>query len=136
MNKKLRVLLSLLVVFSMLLAACGGGEDPTPTAEPAAPAEAPTNTPEPAPPTDTPEPVKEEPTKAPEAEPAAAAGEAVTIANAGDAAMILLPKFLGIAVFDEANQGAQEAHKELGNAAELTFTGPTAEKRWKDRLKL
>jgi rhamnose transport system substrate-binding protein len=41
--------------------------------------------------------------------------------------MILLPKFLGIAVFDQANEGAQEAHAELGNAGELTFTGPTAE---------
>jgi rhamnose transport system substrate-binding protein len=41
--------------------------------------------------------------------------------------MILLPKFIGIAVFDQANQGAQEAHAELENSGELTFTGPTAE---------
>jgi rhamnose transport system substrate-binding protein len=41
--------------------------------------------------------------------------------------MILLPKFIGIAVFDQANQGAQEAHAELENPGELTFTGPTAE---------
>lgn len=73
MNKKLRVILSLLVIFSMLLAACGGGEEPTATPEPAAPAaEAATNTPEPAAPTNTPEPAAAEPTKVPEAEPAAA----------------------------------------------------------------
>jgi rhamnose transport system substrate-binding protein len=41
--------------------------------------------------------------------------------------MILLPKFLGIAVFDQANQGAQEAHAELGNPGTLEFLGPTAE---------
>jgi rhamnose transport system substrate-binding protein len=41
--------------------------------------------------------------------------------------MILLPKFIGIAVFDQANQGAQEAHAELENPGELTFTGPTAD---------
>jgi rhamnose transport system substrate-binding protein len=41
--------------------------------------------------------------------------------------MILLPKFIGIAVFDQANQGAQEAHAELENPGELTFTGPTPE---------
>ena len=41
--------------------------------------------------------------------------------------MVLLPKFLGIAVFDQANEGAQEAAKELGNPDALTFTGPTAE---------
>ena len=39
---------------------------------------------------------------------------------------ILLPKFTGIAVFDQANQGAQEAAAELGaNPAE--FLGPTAD---------
>src|SRR5579871_1412855 len=39
--------------------------------------------------------------------------------------MVLLPKFLGILPFDQANQGAQEAHKELGNTGKLEFLGPT-----------
>jgi rhamnose transport system substrate-binding protein len=41
--------------------------------------------------------------------------------------MTLLPKFLGILVFDQANEGAQEAHAELGNPEELQFLGPTPE---------
>lgn len=41
--------------------------------------------------------------------------------------MMLLPKFLGISVFDQANQGAQEAHAELQNPGKLDFVGPTAE---------
>jgi len=41
--------------------------------------------------------------------------------------MMLLPKFLGIAVFDQANQGAQEAHAELHNPGKLDFVGPTAD---------
>jgi len=41
--------------------------------------------------------------------------------------MVLLPKFLGIIVFDQANQGAQEAHKELGNTGKLEFLGSTPE---------
>jgi len=41
--------------------------------------------------------------------------------------MMLLPKFLGIAVFDQANRGAQEAAAELGNPTPLDFVGPTAE---------
>lgn len=41
--------------------------------------------------------------------------------------MVLLPKFLGILVFDQANEGAQEAHKELANTGKLEFTGPTPE---------
>lgn len=41
--------------------------------------------------------------------------------------MVLLPKFLGILVFDQANEGAQEAHKELANPGKLEFTGPTPE---------
>jgi rhamnose transport system substrate-binding protein len=41
--------------------------------------------------------------------------------------MILLPKFLGIAVFDQANTGAEEAAKELQNPTPLQFVGPTAE---------
>jgi rhamnose transport system substrate-binding protein len=39
----------------------------------------------------------------------------------------LLPKFMGNLVFDEANQGAEEAAKELQNPAKLTYTGPTAD---------
>lgn len=39
--------------------------------------------------------------------------------------MILLPKFLGIAVFDQAYQGALEAHTELQNPGTLEFLGPT-----------
>ena len=41
--------------------------------------------------------------------------------------MILLPKFLGIAVFDQAHDGAEEAAKELNNSEKLQFLGPTAE---------
>jgi rhamnose transport system substrate-binding protein len=41
--------------------------------------------------------------------------------------MVLLPKFLGILPFDQANQGAEEAHAELGNTGELLYTGPTPE---------
>ncbi|QEE34895.1 substrate-binding domain-containing protein [Octadecabacter sp. SW4] len=41
--------------------------------------------------------------------------------------MVLLPKFLGILVFDQANEGAQEAHAELANPGELLFVGPTPE---------
>jgi rhamnose transport system substrate-binding protein len=41
--------------------------------------------------------------------------------------MVLLPKFLGIAVFDQAHTGAVEAQKELGNPKEVQFLGPTPE---------
>ncbi len=41
--------------------------------------------------------------------------------------MVLLPKFLGILVFDQAHQGAMEAAAELGNTGELQFLGPTPE---------
>jgi len=44
-----------------------------------------------------------------------------------EANLVLLPKFLGIQVFDQANQGAQEADKELGNTGKLEFLGPTPE---------
>ena len=44
-----------------------------------------------------------------------------------DVKMMLLPKFLGILPFDQANQGAQEAAKELGNPTPFDFVGPTAE---------
>jgi len=41
--------------------------------------------------------------------------------------MVLLPKFLGIAVFDQAHDGAEEAAAELQNPEPLVFDGPTAE---------
>src|SRR5574341_186680 len=41
--------------------------------------------------------------------------------------MVLLPKFLGILVFDQAYEGALEAHEELENPGELVFTGPAPE---------
>jgi rhamnose transport system substrate-binding protein len=44
-----------------------------------------------------------------------------------DVNLILLPKFLGILPFDQAHQGAEEAHAELENPGDLIFTGPTAE---------
>jgi rhamnose transport system substrate-binding protein len=45
----------------------------------------------------------------------------------GTANIVLLPKFLGILPFDQANRGAQEAHKELGNKGTLQYIGPTPE---------
>jgi rhamnose transport system substrate-binding protein len=57
---------------------------------------------------------------------AAPAGEAVTFETGLEFQSILLPKFTGIAVFDQANQGAQEAAAEL-EAQPAEFLGPTAE---------
>jgi rhamnose transport system substrate-binding protein len=53
-----------------------------------------------------------------------ASGEAVTIEAGDDMSSILLPKCTGIAVFDQANEGAQEAAEELGTA-EPEFLGPS-----------
>jgi rhamnose transport system substrate-binding protein len=44
-----------------------------------------------------------------------------------DVSMVLLPKFVGNMVFDQAHDGAKEAHAELGNPAQLQFLGPTAD---------
>lgn len=38
--------------------------------------------------------------------------------------MLLLPKALGNAVFDQAHEGAMEAHEELQNGGELIFNAP------------
>jgi len=53
-----------------------------------------------------------------------AAGEAVTIEGGDDMSSILLPKCTGIAVFDQANEGAQEAAEELGTG-DPEFLGPS-----------
>jgi len=57
----------------------------------------------------------------------AASAEPVTATPGKDLKMVLLPKFLGIAVFDQAHTGAQEAQKELQNPSEVQFLGPTPE---------
>ncbi len=106
MKTNLWRIITLLVVVAMVMAACGPTPVPTtapePTAEPAAP----------------------EPTKAPEAKPE---GGTVDATPGETVNMVLLPKFLGILVFDQANDGAMEAHAELQNAGELQFLGPTPE---------
>jgi rhamnose transport system substrate-binding protein len=63
-----------------------------------------------------------------EAEAGGAGAETVVKATPGQTVnMVLLPKFLGILVFDQANTGAQEAHEELENGGTLEFLGPTPE---------
>ena len=59
--------------------------------------------------------------------PVAADSHVVKADPGQDVNMLLLPKFIGIIVFDQANQGAEEAAAELQNPTALTFTGPTAE---------
>ena len=50
------------------------------------------------------------------------------MAEEGKAAnLVLVPKFIGILVFDQAHDGAREAHEELGNPGTLEFIGPTPE---------
>src|SRR5690242_8332022 len=132
MIKSMRATASLLVIATLLLSACGGAATPPaasqPTAAPAAPTTAAQPTTAPA-----------ATTTAPAAEPTAAPTEAAQPTTAPAATgpvkatpgkalkMILLPKFLGIAVFDQAHNGAEEAAKELQNPEALNFTGPTAE---------
>jgi len=63
--------------------------------------------------------------QSPEASPA---GGAAAVATPGqEVNMMLLPKFLGIAPFDQAYQGAQEAYGELQSTGKLDFVGPTAD---------
>ncbi|HET9661278.1 MAG TPA: substrate-binding domain-containing protein [Thermomicrobiales bacterium] len=62
--------------------------------------------------------------QSPEASPV---GGVATATPGQEVNMMLLPKFLGISVFDQANEGAQEAHGELQNPGKLDFVGPTAD---------
>ena len=58
----------------------------------------------------------------------AGAAHAQVMATKGmEADLVLLPKFIGILVFDQAHNGAREAHEELGNPGTLEFIGPTPE---------
>ncbi|MBW7884023.1 MAG: substrate-binding domain-containing protein, partial [Caldilineaceae bacterium] len=112
--------MALLVIGGMLLAACAPAAPPAATE--AAPAEAAATE-------EATEAPVEEATEAPaeEAPEAAPSGEVVVPEPGQAAKMILMPKFLGILVFDQANQGAQEAHAELQNPETLQFLGPTPE---------
>jgi rhamnose transport system substrate-binding protein len=53
-----------------------------------------------------------------------AAGGAVVAEPGQSVKMLLLPKFTGVAVFDQANEGAQEANTELQNPEKVDYTGP------------
>ena len=58
----------------------------------------------------------------------AGSAQAEIMAEKGkEANLVLVPKFIGILVFDQANNGAQEAHAELENPGTLEFIGPTPE---------
>ena len=106
MLKKLRVTMGLVTVAMLLLAACS----PAATAMPAATAA----------PAPTSEPAAAEVPAAVDAGPAKATpGKAIS--------MVLLPKFLGILPFDQANTGALEAAAELKNPTAFQFLGPTPE---------
>src|SRR6476659_7109679 len=60
-------------------------------------------------------------------EPAASESAVVKATPGQSVKMMLLPKFLGILPFDQANKGAEEAATELANPEKLSFVGPTAE---------
>lgn len=107
MKLQLWRIIALLTVLSMLVAACA-----TPAPAPAQPPAQPTAAPAPAEPTAAPPP---------------AAGGVIEAMPGKSVDMILLPKFVGNKVFEEANEGAQEAHKELGNPGKLNYVGPTAD---------
>ena len=108
--KKFRVVVwPLLIIAALMLSACA------PAAAPAAPAA-------------TEVAAAEAAATEPAAEEAAPAAGAVAKAEPGKAVkMVLMPKFLGILVFDQANAGGQEAHAELANPEKLEFLGPTPE---------
>ena len=65
----------------------------------------------------------------PPAQPRARAPAAIKATPGQSVKMMLLPKFLGILPFDQANKGAMEAEAELKNPEKLAFVGPTAGKQ-------
>jgi rhamnose transport system substrate-binding protein len=106
MGRTYRVSASLIAMLALVITACAApGASPTETA-----AETQAESP------------PEE--SAPASEPA---GEAAVAEPGQSVKMMLLPKFLGILPFDQAHEGALEAHEELENPEELEFVGPTPE---------
>jgi len=102
-------LLVISLVFMLLLSACTPKPAPTEVVT------------EPPPPPATEE-VVETPPPAPPV-----SGEVVKATPGNALQMVLLPKFLGNAVFDQAHEGAKEAAAELQNPEEVQFLGPTPE---------
>jgi rhamnose transport system substrate-binding protein len=117
MLRKSLVVVSLAAVAMLMLVACGG----------AAPTTAPTQAPPPtqAPATQAPPPTQAPATQAPATQ--APTGGVIKATPGKAVKMVLLPKFLGNAVFDQAHDGAEEAAKELQNSEKLQFLGPTPE---------
>jgi rhamnose transport system substrate-binding protein len=99
-----------LTLLSILIAACGPAPAAQPTAAPAQPTAVPVA-----------------PTAAAEPTTAPATGGVIRAEPGQSLDMIFLPKFMGNKVFDEANEGAQEAHAELANPGKLDYVGPTAD---------
>ncbi len=119
MSKKL--LFGLLVVALLVFVACAPAPTVAPTSAPptAAPA-APTTAP--AAPTTAPA----APTTAPAAPTTAPAATVAKATSGKSLKLVLEPKFLGNAVFDQAHDGALEAAKELKNPTDLQFLAPAA----------
>jgi rhamnose transport system substrate-binding protein len=67
------------------------------------------------------------PEASPAASPEASPGAVARATPGQDVKMMFLPKFLGNAVFDQANMGAEEAAAELQNPTKFDYVGPTAE---------
>jgi rhamnose transport system substrate-binding protein len=109
MTHSLRRLFASLAAVGLIVAACGGGATPSPSASAPAASESP---------------AASAPASEPAASGSAAAGDVIKAEPGQSVKMLLLPKFTGVAVFDQANEGAKEAHEELQNPAELTYTGP------------
>ncbi|MEN8171823.1 MAG: substrate-binding domain-containing protein [Chloroflexota bacterium] len=108
MKKHLKII-GLLLTLILLISACS---PKPPVEEPEAPSG---------------ETVVEEPAESETESETAPSGDVIVPVPGEALDMVLLPKFLGIIVFDEANQGAQEAAAELGNPSKLQFLGPTPE---------
>jgi rhamnose transport system substrate-binding protein len=105
-----KTLISLLVVLALVGSACAApGASPTGAATPTVAA------------------TSAEPTDAATESPTEGGGEVVVAEPGQELKMMLLPKFLGILPFDQAHEGAREAHMELENPGALDFVGPTPE---------
>ena len=122
--KKKQFLMTLFAIFALfLLVACGGDSASDTEAE----TETETTT------TEETAPEEEMEEEAPEEEAMEEEMEEEEMSDEFNA--VLLPKFLGILVFDQAYEGALEAATELGLADGLEFLGPTPENSVEGQLK-